>query len=75
MSIKKIAEKDGKMTLEFDNGDLKGFSEIMEKWNFKDEQSLIRFVMGAMLTTTDKTLTITTDSGDEKIVPPQTFLK
>ncbi len=75
MSIKKISSDSKKMTLEFDNGDLNGFNDIMEKWGFKDEQSLIRFAMGAMLTTTDKTLTITTESGDEKIVPPSSFVK
>ncbi len=74
MSVKSTEDRN-KLILEFDNGDKDKFKQILTNWNFKDEQSLLRFVMSAMLDTIDKTLTITTDSGDKKIAPIDEFLK
>ena len=76
MSIKKTSGDDSKMVLEFDNGDLKGLNQIMCDWNFKDEQSLLRFAMASMLKTSEKSLIITKDNGEkEEIVPVDEFLK
>ena len=75
MSIKKTSSDGEFLILQFDNGDKIKFQQLMQDWNFKDEQSILRFAMSAMLETKDKTLTITTDSGDEKIRPVDEFLK
>ena len=75
MTIRRVEDKDGKLLLEFENGDKEKFLQIMSDWNFVDEQSLLRFAMSAMILTTDKTLTITTENGNEKIAPKDSSLK
>ena len=75
MTIRRVEDKDGKLLLEFENGDKEKFLQIMSDWNFVDEQSFLRFAMSAMILTTDKTLTITTENGNEKIAPKDSSLK
>lgn len=74
MSVKSFETKE-KLTLELDNGDRTKLEQAFTEWNFKDYQSFLRFVVSAMLLTTDKSLTITTDNGNEKIVPRDDVLK
>ncbi len=76
MPINRKDQKDGKFTLDFDNGDAKAFDEIKEKWGFVDDASLLRFAMAAMLSSVDNTLSITGDNGDvRKIQPADSFTK
>ena len=76
MAVKKISDKDGKLILEFENGDRERFQTLLHDWNFKDEQSILRFMMGVMLQTTDKTLTIkNADDGFTQMRPAGDLLK
>ena len=76
MSVIKIkSESNDKLILEFNNGDKEKFEQLLSDWNFKDEQSLLRFAMSVMLLTKDKTLTITTEEGNEKVAPKEDSLK
>lgn len=76
MAVKKGENSnDEKLFLELDNGDKKKFQQLLNDWNFKDEQALLRFAMSVMLETTDKTLTITKENGDIKVVPADDYLK
>jgi hypothetical protein len=76
MSIKSTHSSDGtKLTLELDNGDKNALQQILERWNFKDEQSLLRFAMSAMITTSENAITITKKDGElQKIAPVDEFL-
>lgn len=43
------------LVVEFpDNGDFLNFKKVIADWNFKDEQSLIRFVLSIMIESEDK---------------------
>lgn len=51
-------KKDDKLILEIDNGDLTKMKEVLDRWNFKDEQAFWRFSISLLLETEDKTLWI-----------------
>lgn len=68
------AEKIGDvLKLELDGGDNKKFYEAMDKWNFKDEQCLLRFAISVLLLTEDKQVGIL-ESGVMHGIAPQKFL-
>lgn len=77
MPINRKDGDNGKFTLEFDNGDARAFDEIIKDWNFTDNaQAFIRFAMGVMKATKNKTIIVTKDDGTiEKILPGQGFVK
>ena len=56
-------DKDGKFLLEFTNGDIEKFNEVMKKYNFKDAQAFIRFATSVLLVATDGEIKI--KKGDE----------
>ncbi|GBR75785.1 hypothetical protein NO2_0421 [Candidatus Termititenax persephonae] len=74
MIIKKDAPKD-KMLLEFSNGDIEKFKDVMGKYNFKDEQSLIRFVLSVLLVTEDNEVQIKKDGVFTPVVPANHSIK
>lgn len=47
MSVKSFVNKDH-LTLILDNGDYTEFIKALEKWNFKDHQSLLRFAISLL---------------------------
>jgi hypothetical protein len=61
--------KENKLILTLDNGEKKVFEEVRKKWNFKDEQSLIRFALSILDCSTKTFLTIYTEKGVENIIP------
>lgn len=71
----KSNEKEGKLTLEIDNGELKKLKEVMEKWSFKDYQSLQRFMISILFLNEDKSLSIKLDGRQQDIVPASDLLK
>jgi hypothetical protein len=75
MAVTNLSENDGKLTLELDNGDYKKFKQAMEKWNFKDEQSLMRFVVSILVLSEDKIINVKIDNDQKNIVPADDFLK
>ena len=74
MAIKSI-EKDGKLILEIDNGDLEKLKQCMSEWSFRDNQSLIRFAISIMLVTEGKNLWIKQKGRIQQIVPSDEFLR
>ncbi len=68
------SEQDDKITLILDNGDKEKFHEVMEKYNFKDHQSLLRFAIAIMLETKENTLGILKDDGLLKVTPSASYL-
>jgi uncharacterized protein YfaT (DUF1175 family) len=46
------------MIIEMENGDKKAFEEIKNKWNFKDEEGVLRYMMSLLLKTEDNKLWI-----------------
>ena len=61
--------KENKLILTLDNGEKKVLEEMLKKWNFKDEESLIRFALAILDCSTQTFLTIHTEKGAEKIIP------
>jgi hypothetical protein len=51
MSVVKkiITENPAKWSLEIDNGDLQALREVIEKYKFKNEEALLRFIMFVLL--------------------------
>ncbi|MCL2331803.1 MAG: hypothetical protein FWC61_04675 [Proteobacteria bacterium] len=61
------------MVLKFTNGDLRTFNKIMEKYDFVDEEALVRFAMSILVLTEDKQLKIK-QNGDFTLVTPAASL-
>lgn len=62
---KTIEEEPRKISLEIDNGDLEAITDVMEKYNFKDEESMIRFILFVLLKSENNTVYI--DEGEKKV--------
>jgi hypothetical protein len=76
MAVKSSENEDKTiLILEFDIGDKEKFEQLLKDWNFVDEQSMLRFMISAMLLTSDKTLTINTNEGSQTIAPKDDSLK
>lgn len=65
--IKKIPEQSTaeKLALSLDNGDFKALKDVQKKYNFKDEESLLRFALVTLLRAEKNTVYI--DEGGEKV--------
>lgn len=68
-------KKDNKLVLEIDNGDLTKMEEVLRKWNFKDEQSFLRFSVSILLETEGKSLWIKANGEPTSVIPAQHSLK
>jgi hypothetical protein len=71
----KSTEENGKLKLELDNGDMEKFKEVMTRYNFLDEQSLLRFAISIMLETKGTDLGILKEDGMYKVTPADSYLK
>jgi hypothetical protein len=38
-----------KLTINVNNGDLKGLDKVMDKWHFADEENMLRFAIAVLL--------------------------
>lgn len=63
------------MLLEFSNGDKEKFNEVMKKYEFKDEQALIRFVLSVLLVTEDNEIQIKQDGDYTPVIPAEHSIK
>jgi hypothetical protein len=52
------SEKNGNIILEFSNGDIDKFNEAMQRYNFKNAQSFIRFATSILLAAQYKSIKI-----------------
>lgn len=74
MAVKSSEDKD-KLILELDNGDRTKFKQIMDKWNFKDEQSLLRFAMSLLILNENDYFGVKIDGRDKDVIPAEDYLK
>lgn len=74
MAVK--SKKEGnKLILEIDNGDLVKLDEVMEKWSFKDYQSLLRFSISVLILSENKSISIKLEGRQQDITPASDLLK
>ncbi|HDV5783367.1 TPA: hypothetical protein RJD83_000279 [Legionella pneumophila] len=71
----KSQEKEDKLILEIDNGDLSKLNDVMEKWGFKDYQSFMRFAVSILLLNEEKSVGIKLDGLKQDIAPASDLLK
>lgn len=71
----KAQEKDKKLMLDIDNGDLSKLNEVMDKWGFKDYQSFMRFAVSILLLNEEKSIGIKLDGIKQDITPSSDLLK
>ena len=62
-------KEDNKLILELDNGDLREFDKVMDKWKFKDHQSLMRFAISLLVLNENKSFPVKIDNQSTEIVP------
>ncbi len=74
MSVKTIPAQD-KLILEINNGDRENLEKVLKKWNFKDEESFIRFVSSILLDTQDNAIYIQRNFAPTKVSPALHLLK
>ena len=65
MAIRKIKDENNILTLELDNGDREALNRILGGFNFKNEESALRFAMVVLLNAKNKTVYV--DEGDKKV--------
>jgi hypothetical protein len=83
MAIKKFENKEevGKsdfvgLFIALNNGDLNGLTEAVTKWNFKDEESFVKFAIAFMLKAENKKIYIDDSLGNKiNILPNDELLK
>ena len=61
--------------LEITNGDHDKFGTCMERWAFKDQQSLLRFSLSILLLAEEEEIWIKRDGSLEQIKPADDLLK
>lgn len=71
----KSSSSESKLTLDIDNGDLSKLTEVMDKWKFKDHQSMLRFAISIMLLTEDKKLWMQSKGEQTQIVPADDLVR
>lgn len=74
MSVKDKTSEN-KLILEIDNGDLDKINKAMEKWAFKDYQSLLRFAISVFILSDDNSISMKMDGTQQTITPAPDFLK
>lgn len=55
-----------KLTITIDNGDLVGLDKAIKEWDFKDEESLLKFCIAVLVSSTQGKL-FTTDENGKKV--------
>jgi len=63
-----------RLVADIDNGDLQAINLLMEKYNFKDHESLVRFAFGALLESEDKTIYVKKDGEMRSLRPAKKLL-
>lgn len=51
MAVKSDIIKDGEIQWTLSNGDVEKLNEVMQKWNFKNHESFLRFATSVLLST------------------------
>ena len=66
--------KDGELLLRLTHGDATKFNEAMNEWGFKDEQSLLRFVVSCLKSSEEHLLAYKKNGGLVQVVPAEELL-
>jgi len=74
MSVQSKKEKD-KLIIELDNGELREFEKVMDKWHFRDYQSLMRFAISLLVLNENKSFPIRIDNESTDIMPAAHLIK
>jgi hypothetical protein len=74
MAVKSKQEGE-KLILEIDNGDLTKLDDALQKWNFKDYQSLLRFSVSMLILNEDRSFSIKRNGEQKSVVPASDLLK
>lgn len=74
MSVKSFVNKDH-LTLILDNGDYTEFIKALEKWNFKDHQSLLRFAISLLALNENNYFPLKVDGIARDVVPASHLIK
>lgn len=74
MSVQSKVEGD-KLVLTLDNGDYAEFKKVMDKWDFKDHQSLMRFALTLLTLNENNYFPIKLDNQPRDITPAPHLLK
>jgi hypothetical protein len=73
MAIKKLPSEINSTTsiaLNFDNGDYEILHKIKQQWNFKDEESLLRFALAILYKAGEHSVSVKDDGGNEITLKP-----
>lgn len=68
-------QKEGKLILTLDNGDLERLNAVVSRWNFIDYQGLIRFMCSIMTDTKENKLYMEGSNGPFPVVPAAKLLE
>jgi hypothetical protein len=68
-------EENSILQLTIDNGDLTKLKEALEKWSFKDYQSLLRFSISVLLLNEGQSISIKTKGFSREVKPAPDLLK
>lgn len=60
--------------LEVNNGDLEALGTIRKKWNFKDEESVLRFALAVLIQAEDNAVSVKTKDGKSTSLRPSDSL-
>lgn len=77
MAIIKKSEDNvnGSRTVEINNGDLKALADIINRWEFKDVESALRYAIAVLTIAQDKKLFYEKDDGEKVTIEPADSLK
>lgn len=68
-------QENDKLVLDIDGDDKQKIDAVMQKWNFKDQQSFLRFISSILLDTKGNSVYLETDNGIIKVSPATHLLK
>lgn len=75
MAINRLSESTNEeLRLEINNGDYQAFKDTVLRLGFKDEESMIRFMLAALYQSATRSITITDQDGRERGVTPSESL-
>lgn len=75
MAIKIDKDDENHLKLTIDNGELAKFRESLKKWDFKDSQSLLSFMISLVVLNEGKSFKIILDGIAQDIAPASELLK
>jgi hypothetical protein len=75
MATETLSDTGQELVLKLNNGDYARFKEAVDKWNFKDNQSLIRFILAILVLSEDKIISTRMDGLQKEVIPSKDFTK